>query len=157
MFWRTFGLKSKDANSRRKAIEKLAGDSSHIESIAAALHDKSPIVRHAAAQGLAKYDQFDFTSDAQHKNVITGLIRTLRDAHNDVRLCAALALRKLNWRPATDQERAVFEIALGNPKGALFAGDAAVAPLLAELKHQHPHQRQAACEALEFLQDPQVL
>lgn len=157
MFWKNFSSKSNDGHARRKAIERMAGDPKHIDALVACLADKTPAVRHAAAQALAKYGEFDFASDKQQKGVLQALVRTLRDQNIEVRQCAALALRKLGWKPAADQERAIFEIALGNPRGALFAGEAAIAPLLAELKHQHPHQRQAAAEALEFLHDPQVL
>src|SRR3954453_21064170 len=158
MFWSSSsGLKSKDPKARRKAIEKLAGDPKHVEGITAALQDKTPAVRQAAAQALAKYDQFDFPSEKQHAAALQALVRTLRDPNIDVRLCAGMALRKMNWKPASEHERAVFEIALGNPRGALLAGEAAVGPLLAELKHERPSQRLAAAEALEFLHDPQVL
>src|SRR5690242_16580120 len=136
MWFFSSGLKSSDPKARRRAVEKLAGDPRHVVSITNALHDKNPAVRQAAAQAIAKYDQFDFASEAQFKAVQQELVRILRDPVVDVRLCAALTLRKLNWKPATDPERATFEIALGNPKGALVAGEAAIGPLLAELKHQ---------------------
>jgi hypothetical protein len=60
----------------------------------------------------------------------------------------------LNWKPANKEELARFEIALGNTRAAARAGNAAVNPLISELKQDTGDQRRAAADALKELSDP---
>jgi len=152
--FKAFGLGSKDPGMRQQAIEKLAGNPRNVEKLLTYLEDKDANVRDAASVALSK---IKLPAGEKNEALFQTLVRLLKTPDVEVRLCAATVLRKLDWRPANDQERVLLEIALGNLRGAAALGAAAVTPLLAELKHPLTFQRRAAAEALEVLSDPQVL
>jgi HEAT repeat protein len=85
---------------------------------------------------------------------VDALVASLNDWNGEVRAAAASALRQLGWRPRTEGETARFEIALGNTRVAVFAGDAALDPLVSEIRDDTGFQRRAAVEALKDLSDP---
>jgi HEAT repeat protein len=70
-----------------------------------------------------------------------------------VRAAAAVALRRLNWSAATDEEQALFDVATGNIRAAALKGEAALSSLLIELQHHFSCKRRAAAEALEMMND----
>jgi HEAT repeat protein len=116
------------------------------------LQSKNPQVRRKAIERVRKaaarltYSKEDWTTSV--------LVKALEDPEPDIRACAASALRRMGWTPANAQERASFEVARGNIRGAGLRGNAAVGALLLELQHRFSCQRRAAAEALESLTDP---
>src|SRR5215475_10854485 len=139
-------LKSPDPRVRCKAVEKLSGSShpSDTELIFATLQDKDPQVRSAAVRALAKANKpgtekalvgalrdnsFQVREAAARalgglgaSSSVGALAGCLSDPDAAVRIAAAGALRTLGWKPATREELALFEIALGNTPGAMSAG-----------------------------------
>jgi HEAT repeat protein len=68
-----------------------------------------------------------------------------------VRIAAAGALREIGWKPATREELACFEIALGNTPATVSAGNG---PVEAEPRHDTAFHRRLAAEALREKNDP---
>lgn len=117
-----------------------------MQPLIAALQDSNEPVREAVVQALGRF------ADARAVNTLRPM---LRDPAASVRIAAAMNLKHLGWRPATPEELAVFEIALGHTKAAAWgSGESALMPLLAELKNDTSFQRRAAAEALEGVDDP---
>src|SRR5262249_34836752 len=110
-----------------------------------ALRDTSFQVREAAARALGR------PGELSAANALAGC---LRDPDAAVRNAAAGALRTIGWKPATQEELAWFEIALGNTPAAVSAGKG-----LAEAANTDPGQdtafhRRLAAEALREKNDP---
>ncbi len=174
-------LKAKDAATRSKAIANLQGctDLGALEAVAALLADDDPEVRAAASAMLATNAAEDTVrlllgalghpSDlareaAAHAlgqrgdpTLCDALEGLLRDEAPLVRAAAAGALRRLGWHPASTQDRALFDVATGNARGAVFSGDAALQPLVRDLKHDTSFVRRAVAEALEKMDDPRAV
>ena len=112
------------------------------------MRDANSDVRGAAATALGRL------GDPQAADA---LARALKDPKTTVRVRAGFALRNLGWQPSTSEEQARFDIALGNPRAALRAGEAAVPPLASELNHDTSFQRRATAEALEGVSDPRAV
>ena len=177
-WWNNLRLKSKDPQARRKAVEELttSGDPQAVELLIESLNDEDAQVRRAAAQALGNtqderpVDSLIATLRDPNERVreaaasalgqlgdpraTSPLLWALEDPSTSVRTCAAAGLRNLGWKPATREEEALFDIAIGNTRAAARAGEAAVASLVAELKHDTSFQRRAAAEALEEIDDP---
>jgi HEAT repeat protein len=173
-------LKSKDPQTRRKAIESLdpeaSVDAQTFELLKESLGDAEAMVRGAAAMALAA------TKDERVADLVVPLLRdqnpevrqnaatalgrlgdprvtfvlaaALKDPSSNVRTSAAMALRNLSWHPHTGEEQALFDVALGNARGAAMCGEAALNPLVSELAHDTGFARRAAAEALEGVNDP---
>src|SRR5215468_7833844 len=129
-------LKSADPRTRCKAVQNLSGSShpSDTELIFASLQDKNPEVRSAAVRALAtkpgtqvallsalRDTSFQVREAAARAlgrpgqlSSANALAGCLRDPDAAVRIAAAGALRTIGWKPATREELAWFEIALGN-------------------------------------------
>ena len=174
----SFRLKSANPKVRCKAIENLSesGRSRDTERIFASLTDVSPQVRCAAIRALERrnnHDSLPSLISALHdsnyevrqaaaralghlrdRQAIEPLAATLKDADPAVRTAAAVALRALGWKASTKEELARYEIALGNTPGTSSLGEAAVNPLVAELRNETSFYRRAAAEALKELNDP---
>src|SRR5258708_6997881 len=174
-------LKSKSPEARRKAIESLTSfdDPRTLERLAACLGDEDPTVRCAAVKAMeeAGPDQpnehfYQCLRDADGhvraaaaaalgrrggSEAMAGVALLLGDPHADVRSAAACSLRQLGWKPAPGEEQALLEIAIGNPRGAVFLGGSAVAPLVEQLKHDTGVLRRAAAEALETIADERAV
>src|SRR5437899_2583860 len=140
-------LKSADPRMRCKAVENLSGSNhaSDTELIFASLRDKNPQVRSAAVRALAKANKpgtqealvsvlrdtsflvreaaAGALGRAGELSSANALAACLRDPDAAVRSAAAGALRTLGWKPATQEELAWFEIALGNTPAAVSAGN----------------------------------
>ncbi len=174
------GLRLRSANPqwRCKAVENLSvsnhpGDT---ERIFASLNDESPQVRCAAVRALGRVKRPDsekrLIRALQDKSFqvreaaaralgrvgILGsavpLVACLRDPDAAVRIAAAATLRAIGWKPATREELAWFEIALGNTPSSVSTG-----PLSAELPVIDPNQdtsffRRLAAETLKEQNDP---
>src|SRR5439155_11427394 len=178
VWWNNLQLKSRNPEARRKAIEALKppGDERTLEILVAALADDDGEVRGAAArafeqikhpnagpaliaavrQGSPDLRQAAVTAlghlgDVSPTRLLADLLKHSNPA---MRAAAAGALRRLAWKPSTREEQALFEIALGNTRAAAFAGEAALQPLVTELKHDTSFQRRAAAEALANVNDP---
>jgi HEAT repeat protein len=148
-------LKSTDPEVRSKAVEKLDGsaNSPDTDRIYASLTDESPQVRCAAIRALEKAHNrlsvesmigalqdvsYQVRMSAVHAlgrmrdvTSISPLVECLKDPEESVRMAAASALQDLGWMPLTEEELALFEIALGKPStNAASAEDAD--PFLAE-------------------------
>src|SRR5262249_32793887 len=124
----TASLADPDAGVRRAAITALAAtnDERVVDSVLPLMRDQNPEVRQSAATALGRLGQ---------SQVTCVLAAALKDPSSNVRTSVAAALRMLNWRAPSNEEQALFEVALGNTKGAAFHGDAAVQPLVSELEH----------------------
>src|SRR5258708_4267457 len=161
VWWNNLRLKSKDPQTRRKAIETLdpeTGISAHtFELLTASLSDSESGVRSAAVRTLAATNDervvdlvLPLLRDASPEvrqsaatslgrlgdpQVTCVLVAALKDPVPNVRTSAAMALRNLSWRPPNGDEQALFEVALGNARAAALHGEAAIPPLVTELKH----------------------
>ncbi|MBC8003659.1 MAG: HEAT repeat domain-containing protein [Opitutaceae bacterium] len=85
------------------------------------------------------------------------LIPLLLDRHELVRTSAAQSLRKLDWRPATDSDRAALAVAQNQFEAALKLGAAAIDALLVPARDAHVHNRLAALESLAQISDPRTI
>jgi len=143
------GLGDEDAQVRCAAVEGLEriSDDQAMAARITALQDPASIVREAAAASLGR------VGDSRSFRHLAGL---LKDAHPGVRTAAGTALRSLGWKPATGEEQALFDVALGHARAAAFAGQAAVKALVNELQHDTGFKRRAAAEALEEVDDPRA-
>jgi HEAT repeat protein len=179
MAWlNTLRLKSSDPQVREKAIEHLAGSNNtrDTERIFASLHDESSQVRCAAVRALEKAPKKDSVRclvnalrDPSYQvreeaaralgrlrdhASIEPLKYSLRDPDPAVRAAVAGALRALAWKPATREELARFEIALGNVPAAVPTTENDPEPFAAGTRNDTTFQRRAAAEALKELNDP---
>jgi HEAT repeat protein len=109
------------------------------------LRDTNDGVRETAASSLGRL---------RDERATNPLLWALKDDSWAVRAAAANALKSLGWKPASQEEMAFFEIATGHAGAATHAGEAAVVPLVNELKSDTGFLRRAAAEALEQMNDP---
>ena len=168
-------LKSQDPQMRCKSVERLSGSNhpSDTELIFASLQDENPQVRCASVRALAKTNKPDSyralvgalrdTSFQVREAAARALGRLgavsaaealagcLRDPDAAVRIATAGALRAIGWKPATREELACFEIALGNTPAAVSAGNG---PVKAEPGQDTAFHRRLAAEALREKNDP---
>ena len=180
IWWQHLKLKSKDPQVRLKAIQALGAhdgdDPKTIELLTARLTDADPAVRCAAAKVLGDGKNasaaellIPLLSDPNSGTrqeaaaalghlgdpaAIDPLIKLLKHSNPQDRGSAGVALRALAWVPATPEEQALFEVAVGNARAAALQGKAALDPLISELTHDTSFARRSAAEALEGLKDP---
>jgi HEAT repeat protein len=171
-------LKSPDPRMRSKAVENLSGSShpSDTELIFASLQDTNTQVRCAAVRALAKANKpgaqealvgalrdpsFQVREAAARAlgrpgelSSAKALAACLRDPDAAVRIAAAGSLRTIGWKPATTEELAWFEIALGNTPAAVSAGNRPAETLNAEPSQDTAFHRRLAAEALREKNDP---
>lgn len=150
-WWTIRQLKSKNVDTRKRAIEKLSatGDNSAIEilidalacpelqdeivkalvklgsrsvkALIAALKHNSLYVREQATKILG---------DVGDEEVVRPLLVALRDKHFSVRKSAAEALVKLRWQPENEAQKAWYAVAMSKFDDAVAQGASAVEPLL---------------------------
>jgi len=168
-------LKSPDPRTRCKGVESLSGSSypSDTELIFASLQDENPQVRSAAVRALAKTNKpatqralvgalrdnsFQVREAAARalgglgaSSSAEALARCLRDPDTAVRIAAAGALRTIGWKPATHEQLALFEIALGNTPATVAAVEGSGE---ADPSHDTAFQRRLAAEELREKNDP---
>lgn len=171
----TLLLKSPDPRMRCKGVENLSGSShpSDTELIFASLQDENPEVRCAAVRALAKANKpgtqealVGALSDTSFRvreaaaralgglgtsDSAEALARCLRDSDAAVRIAAAGTLRTIGWKPATQEDLAWFEIAIGNTPAAVSGSKG---PGDAEPGHDTAFHRRLAAEALREKNDP---
>ena len=119
-----------------------------IETLAEALGHSDIEVRVAAAEKLGCQ---------REPRAVELLIPLLLDIHELVRTSAAQSLRKLDWRPATDSQRAALAVAQNQFEIALKLGAAAIDALLIPARDSHVHNRLAALESLAQITDPRTV
>jgi len=111
-----------------------------IESLVAALDDADSDTREAAAIALGRQGD---------PRVSDALANCLNDTEPGVRVCAAVALAKLGWSPATSEQRSGFVLAFDELQAAATAGEDAVRPIFEELAHAIGLEGQPHPEAFE--------
>jgi HEAT repeat protein len=171
-------LRSPDPRWRCKAVDNLAGSSQpgDTQLIFASLQDKEPQVRSAAVRALAKANKrgarealvgalqdesFQVREAAARalgglgaSSSVDALAGCLRDPDAAVRIAAAGSLRTLGWKPATREELAWFEIALGNTPAAVSASKAPTEAISSGQSQDTVFHRRMAAEALREKNDP---
>ncbi|MDD1701222.1 MAG: HEAT repeat domain-containing protein [Methanoregula sp.] len=85
------------------------------------------------------------------KRAIPPLIQTLRDGDRYVRYGSVQSLKKLNWQPEDDNNRAYSLIALQDWVSIKKLGQAAVGPLIEMLKDQNPATRARIIDVLGMM------
>lgn len=179
--WDKMCLKSKNPQTRQEAAERLVASAKPeaIELLVGCLYDQDAMVRRSAARAFntisyeraisaliaaLKDTHFEVRAAAASAlgrqgdiSSIKPLVQVLRDPKSRVRTCAASSLRKLGWKPSDNEEHALFEIALGNPRNAVQAGTSAIELLAAELSHETSFHRRAVAEALRDMNHPEAI
>src|SRR5262249_3363620 len=180
MMWiQRLQLKSGNPATRRKVIEGLGlegeVETAIFEMVSACLNDEDALVRAAAAKALGAVQNegavealMSHVRDSRPEvrgavvaslgqlgdgRAVSIVAAALRDEADIVREKAAVALQRLRWSPANDEERALFDVVLGHAQAAAFKGGAAVNPLVSELAHKTDSARRAAAAALEGVED----
>src|SRR5258706_186620 len=180
-WWTLQQLKSKNPETRRQAVEKLAADSSGdaIEQLVAALQDDDEAVRLCVARSLGRLkDPSTLPSliqamrdpSGEVREAVVGalmqvgdatcievLVGALKDLHPGARRRAAKALDFFGWQPANDVQRVQRFSALGEFMQAAGVGALALEPLLAALKDPQGPNRRNVVEALSHIGDERVL
>jgi HEAT repeat protein len=181
LWWTLQQLKSKDASTRLKAVEKLADDVSPkvAEALIEAFGDPDDSVRKAAAKaigatrdelylqplGRALRHRNEFVREAAADTLrqlhcaaaAPALVPLLADACAPVRWQAARALETLGWDPASGAEAARFDVARGKIEDASAHGVEAVEALASVLQSGAYHQRREAVAALSNIPDARVV
>ena len=117
-----------------------------VEPLIKALGDGDWNVRYYAAEALGKIGQ----------PAVEPLIKALGDENKDVRKYAARALGKTGWHPATDEQQALYLVALQKWDKAVKLGKPAVEPLIKALGDGDWNVRKNAAEALGNIGEPAV-
>lgn len=181
LWWTLQQLKSGDVDTRLKAVDKLADDSSLKagEGLISAFADENELVRKAAAKALAgtHNDLFlqplgralrdrdervrETAADAlrQFRNpeCIPSLIPLLSDPVAIVRWQASRALESFNWSPTDNASGARFAVARGKIEEAAKFGPEAVDALTTVLQGGAYHQRREAVASLHHISDARVV
>jgi HEAT repeat protein len=95
------------------------------------LHDFSLDTRQEESMKKAAY--FAYNNTGKRDCDTDKLVSALRDRDSEVRRIVALTLRRLGWKPGTDEEKLQFYIALQNQTKLAGLGEPAVEPLIALL------------------------
>lgn len=124
-------LSRKDESCRKLAALALGkiADAKAIDALLAALGDESGDLRSTILLAL---------SDVMDQRIVPALVDHVRDPDVNVRKNAASLLKKFNWLPQNDEERAWQAIAVGEWKGIVACGSSAVEPLLAVVTAPYP-------------------
>jgi HEAT repeat protein len=135
-----YKLSDKDANIRKKAIEKLVNIGKPVvDLLIKALNDKNPYVRKGAIKALGEIRD----GKALHSIKIL-----LKDENYSVRNEAAVALLKLNWKPITNEEQVLYLIAKNNWNSIVKMGSTAIEPLIAAINDNNETVRKSALGVL---------
>lgn len=181
LWWTIQQLKSKDAKTRLKAVQKLASmeDANVLDHLLTALSDADAAIRSLAVTSLGKlkderaanplvkalHDRDASVREAAaealreigDRRAMEPLVAALKDDNSSVRWRAASALESLGWSPTNDTQKALQLVALGKLEKASAYGTAAVEPLIYVLKNGVYYKRMQAVEALSFIPDPRVV
>lgn len=145
-----FALKDKSPDVRCNAARGLLryNDPKAIEPLIAILKDRVPLARAAAAETLGRL------GDAKP---IPHLVTLLRDTDPIVRGFAVRSLNRLGWRPASDGDRVLQILAMGNLQELVSLGPEGIVHLLEALRAGTPNKQCAAIKALGQVSDHRVL
>jgi HEAT repeat protein len=172
LWWKLQRLKSRDAKTRCRMIEEVAGsgDLTALEPVADALADEVPEVRIAAAKALGAFHDDrvlpPLVSAIKDRNAevraaaifslrrlgdagaIDALVNALADYHHAVRWQAAGALSTMGWRPSNNIEFVLRAVATCQHEDAAVHGAEAVEALTSALEDPTCPRRNAAAIAL---------
>jgi HEAT repeat protein len=180
-WWIAQQLKSKNPQTRREAIDKLARESSSqaIQLLVSALKDPETDVREAAAKGLGRirdpkaiaalinalHDPAGAVREATVSSLrqigdmeaVDALVGCLKDPQGGVRWQVAKTLERFGWQPRTDQERLLRAVALGDYFHAAQLGEMAIDALVKCLNDETCRNRRGIIEALGYIGGERVI
>ena len=180
-WWIAQQLKSKNAQTRREAIEKLAKESSSqaIQLLVSALKDPEAEVREVVAKALGRirdpkaiaalinalHDPAGPVREATVSSLrqigdmeaVEALVGCLKDPQGGVRWQVAKTLERFGWQPRNDQEKLLRDIALGDYFHAAQLGEMAVDALVKCLNDETCRNRRGIIEALGYIGGERVI
>jgi HEAT repeat protein len=181
-WWIAQQLKSKNPQTRRDAVEKLARESSSsaIQLLVSGLKDTETEVREAAAKSLGRMRdpkaiaaliealQHDPSGAVREATVsslrqigdleaVDALVGCLKDPQGGVRWQVAKTLERFGWQPRTDQERLLRAVALGDYFHAAQLGEMAIDALVKCLNDETCRNRRGIVEALGYIGGERVI
>ncbi len=180
-WWTHTKLRSRNAETRRQALEQLAakGSAQSLRLLLTAVADADRDVRIGAIEVLGRSREEQALpplinalrdSDAEVRagaatalmhladaRAIEPLVTMLKDPHAGVRWHVAKALDSLGWRPADETQTALRLAVVGQFSQAASLGSVAVEPLAARLQDADNDVREAAVEALGQLRNPRAI
>ena len=144
-----FALKDKNPDVRSKAAKGLLryNDPKAVEPLIAILKDQAPLARAAAAETLGRVGAISATPT---------LVGLLRDTDIIVRGIAVRSLSRLGWRPASEAERLLQILAVGNLQELVAMGPEGINHLLEAVSIGTPNKQVAAVKALGQVTDSRV-
>ncbi|HEY1789252.1 MAG TPA: HEAT repeat domain-containing protein [Verrucomicrobiae bacterium] len=145
-----FALKDKNPDVRCMAARALLryNDLKAVEPLMAILRDQVPLARAAAAETLGRLGDIRATPE---------LLALLRDADPIVRGIAVRSLNRLGWKPASEPDRVLQILAMGNLQELVAMGPEGVGHLLETLRNGTPNKQFAAVKALGQVNDSRIL
>lgn len=143
LWWTLRQLKSSNKQKRRQAAVELgeSSDARAVEPLVAALGDEDWEVRNEAVRSLSKISS---------ERATESLVFALKHESDSVRSGAVMVLKEIGWKPADNEQRVLIALMEGGVKydHMVGMGEAAVGPLVAELKRKDPIHRSRAVDAL---------
>lgn len=145
-----FALKDKNPDVRCMAARALLryNDLKAVDPLIEILKDQVPLARAAAAETLGRLGDL---------KAIPHLVALLRDVDLIVRGIAVRSLNRLGWKPATESDRVLQILAMGNLQELVAMGPEGVSHLLETLRNGTPNKQYAAVKALGQVTDSRVL
>jgi HEAT repeat protein len=180
-WWIAQQLKSKNPQTRREAIDKLARETSPaaIELLISGLKDAEVEVREATAKALGRardpkviaalitalHDPSSAVREATVASLrqigdldaVDALVNCLKDPQGGVRWQVAKTLERFGWQPRTDQEKLMRAIALGDYLHAGQLGEMAIDALVKCLNDDTCRNRRGIVEALGYIGGERVI
>lgn len=145
-----FALKDKNPDVRCMAARALLryNDPKAVEPLIAILRDQVPLARAAAAETLGRLGD---------TKAIPGLVALLRDVDPIVRGIAVRGLNRLGWKPASEPDRVLQILAMGNLQELVSMGPEGVGHLLETVRNGTPNKQYAAVKALGQVSDSRIV
>ena len=145
-----YALKDKNSDVRCAAAKALLryNDKQAVAPLIAILRDTAPLARAAAAETLGRLGD---------RQAIPQLVGLLRDVDVVVRGIAVRSLNRLEWKPASESDRVLQILAMGNLQELVAMGPEGVGHLLETLRNGTPNKQFAAVKALSKVTDTRVL
>lgn len=145
-----FALKDKSPDVRCTAARALLryDDAKAVEPLIAILRDQVPLARAAAAETLGRL---------RDSKAMPALVALLRDSDPIVRGIAVRSLNRLGWHPASESDRVLQILAMGNLQELVSMGPDGIGHLLEALRNGTPNKQYAAVKALGQVNDNRIL
>jgi len=180
-WWIAQQLKSKNPQTRREAVDKLARESSAdaIQLLITGLKDTEAEVREVAAKALGRVrdpkaiaaliDALRDPASAVREatvaslrqigdlDAVDALVNCLKDPQGGVRWQVAKTLERFGWQPRTDQEKLLRAIALGDYFHAAQLGEMAIDALVKCLNDETCRNRRGIIEAMGYIGGERVI